>query len=144
MIAVSHSLCLVRLSNYMFLLIDSWKKISERRVVQYLKNFKYLIAKLNFSLENLGFWILCCGFRIPATGFWIICHWNLPCVFQSLGGFWIPKTKFRIPQAKIFRIPESGRYLFFFFINFLLLLSYMSWYNEPFLANTSQRFFFIV
>ena len=40
-------------------------------------------------------------FRIQGTGFRILCQWKLDSGFQSLVGF-------RIPQAKISQIPESG------------------------------------
>ena len=46
-------------------------------------------------------WIPCCGFQTSGTGLRISWQWNLDYRFQSLVGF-------RIPQAKISRIPETG------------------------------------
>ena len=51
--------------------------------------------------NSLEFWIPCCGFQTSGTGLRISWQWNLDCRFQSLVGF-------RIPQAKIYRIPETG------------------------------------
>ena len=48
------------------------------------------------------------GFRTRATGFRILWKWDSDSGFQSLGGFGIPWPVFRIPQAKISLIPESG------------------------------------
>ena len=54
--------------------------------------------------NSLGIWIPDSGFRIPGTGFW----------FQSLVGFWIPRTIIQIPKARILdttskfsRIPDQ-------------------------------------
>ena len=41
------------------------------------------------------------GLRIP-------CEWILDFGLQSLAGFPIPLDEFRIPQAKIYQISESG------------------------------------
>ena len=82
--------------------------------------------------DSLGFWI-------PGTEFRFLCQWDLDSGFQSLEGFritWavfqipesrirIPQPKFlifRIPQAKISRIPEfefpyTRRFLDFWFFN---------------------------
>ena len=51
--------------------------------------------------NSLELWIPCCGFRTSGTGLRISWQWNLDYRFQSLVGF-------RIPQAKISRIPETG------------------------------------
>ena len=87
--------------------------------------------------DSLVFWIPRHEFQIPGTGFHILCQWNLDSGFQWLVGFripwavfWIQKPRipdsrvktwfldsafhkqnlpgFRITQAKICRIPESG------------------------------------
>ena len=51
--------------------------------------------------NSLELWIPCCGFRTSGTGLRISWQWNLDYRFQSL-------VAFRIPQAKISRIPETG------------------------------------
>ena len=51
--------------------------------------------------DSLELWIPCCGFRTSGTGLPIAWQWNLDYRFQSLVGF-------RIPQAKISQIPETG------------------------------------
>ena len=51
--------------------------------------------------DILELWIPCCGFRTSGTGLRISWQWNLDYRFQSLVGF-------RIPQAKISQIPETG------------------------------------
>ena len=51
--------------------------------------------------NSLELWIPCCGFRTSGTGLRISLQWNLDYRFQSL-------VAFRIPQAKISRIPETG------------------------------------
>ena len=59
------------------------------------------LPHLKESKTVLEFWIPRYGFRIPGTGFRILCQWKLDSGFQSL-------VAFRIPQAKISQIPESG------------------------------------
>ena len=51
--------------------------------------------------NSLELWTPCCGFRTSGTGLRISWQWNLDYRFQSL-------VAFRIPQAKISRIPETG------------------------------------
>ena len=58
--------------------------------------------------DSLGFWIPHGGFRIPGTGqFQILCQWNLDSGFLELHSE-LQSSGFRILQAKISRIPESG------------------------------------
>ena len=50
-------------------------------------NFPHVI------LDSLGLWNSCCGFRIPGRRWRIPCQWNLDSRFQSLAGFWSPRTQ---------------------------------------------------
>ena len=54
--------------------------------------------------DSHGFWIPRRGFRIPSTGFRIFCQCSVDSRFQSLMGFRIPWSVFRIQKP---RIPDS-------------------------------------
>ena len=71
------------------LLLSSWGLVIER------------FAPHKGIEDSLGFSIPRRGFRIPGTGFRILCQWNLDSEFQFSVGF-------RIPQANISQIQESG------------------------------------
>ena len=66
--------------------------------------------------DSLGFWILSREFRIPGilgrSGRFFV-SWKLDSRFQSLVGFQIPRSVFRIPKPKIAdftskKFPNSG------------------------------------
>ena len=89
-------------------------------------NKSWGIARCKGIQDSLGFRIPRNGFRILGSGFRILGQWNLDSGFQSLEGFQIPwdvysvfqslglriiqqkSAGFRILQAKISLVPESG------------------------------------
>ena len=88
--------------------VENIRAKQPKREISFSPVYYYIISphvRKSKTFLDSGFHAVDSGFQVLDSS---LCHWNLDSGFQPLVGFPIPYAEFRIPQAKISRIPLHG------------------------------------